>query len=143
MENLENKISDLEIWVKKVNENYGLEESLNNIRKCGEAVCKIIILVHYDSLGQNIIEGKIKRDGTKTKKTTSLNFNGLINIVCNSSSSEDQIIKNKNTRNKINSYLEVIRANSNPASHDVGFSDRKITKEDLINTKNSLKYILK
>lgn len=140
MEAMEKKITDLVGWVIKSENCPGVEESLNNIRKCGEAICKIIILDYFGRDASKIISGKLKSDKTPISKPTPLNFNNLINLICNSSNRDFHVIKDKFERQKILAYLETIRINSNPASHDTSIGT--LTNEDLVHTKNALRYII-
>ena len=54
---IEDKILDIVKWSMQAFVDETLEESLNNARKAGEAICKAIIFRHYgDTLGENIIK---------------------------------------------------------------------------------------
>ncbi|MBC8416357.1 MAG: hypothetical protein H8E11_08005, partial [Candidatus Cloacimonetes bacterium] len=112
---LDEKISDIIKWATQTYTDEILEDSLNNSRKAGEAICKAIILNHYGEIkGEKIILGKEKIDGTPNAKPKELDLSGLINTVINENDPNYLIICHKRTRHKIKAYLEIIRIHSNP-----------------------------
>jgi hypothetical protein len=112
------KIDDLNKWILRAFENANVEDSLSNARKAGEALCKIVILKHYEEdRGTRIILGREKLKGGYTR-VPELDFNALKDVVVYEQDQDLIIIQSKSERHKIRSYLESIRILGNPAAHD-------------------------
>ena len=134
------KIKELNKWVLQAFEDTVVEDILNNARKAGEALCKAVILHHYDEAGgSKIILGQEKINGTVSRSQRQLNFSGLIDVVIHEQDENYIVVKPKSTRNKIKNYLETIRIHGNLASHDTNgpndssnLSDVKFTKFALV-----------
>jgi hypothetical protein len=134
------KIKELNKWVLQAFEYSVVEDILNNARKAGEALCKAVILHHYDEIkGSRIILGQEKINGTVLRSERQLSFSGLIDVVVHEQDENYIIVKPKSVRNKIKNYLETIRIHGNPASHDTNgpndlssLADVKFTKFALV-----------
>lgn len=134
------KIKELNKWVLQAFEDSVVEDILNNARKAGEALCKAVILHHYDEIkGSKIILGQEKINGTVLRRGRQLSFSGLIDVVVHEQDENYIIVKPKSVRNKIRNYLETIRIHGNPASHDTNnpndlssLADVKFTKFALV-----------
>ncbi|PZV19075.1 MAG: hypothetical protein DCF20_03310 [Pseudanabaena sp.] len=136
------KIKELNKWVLQAFEDTVVEDILNNSRKAGEALCKAVILHHYDEVkGSKIIEGQEKANGTliNPRYRNKLELFGLIEVVTHEQDEDYVVVKNKSLRNKIKYYLGIIRSHGNPASHDTdspndssNLEDVKITKVVLV-----------
>jgi|GEM_PF-1833450 len=134
------KIKELNKWVLQAFEDTVVEDILNNARKAGEALCKAVILHHYDEAkGSKIILGQEKTNGTMLRSQRQLDFSGLINVVIHEQDENYVVVKPKSIRNKIKNYLETIRIHGNPASHDTNspsdlsnLADVKFTKFALV-----------
>lgn len=115
------KIDDLGKWILRAFESAKIEDSLNNARKAGESLCKIVILKHYgEERGTKLILGQENLKGGRSR-LSQLDYNGLIDLVVYEQDPNFVIIKSKSERHKIKSYLESIRTHANPASHDANF----------------------
>ncbi|OUC15646.1 MAG: hypothetical protein B0A82_05755 [Alkalinema sp. CACIAM 70d] len=134
------KIKDLNKWVLQAFEDSVLDDILNNARKAGEALCKAVILHHYNEIkGSKIILGQEKINGTALRSERQLDFSGLIDVVVHEQDENYIIVKPKSVRNKIKNYLQTIRVHGNPASHDINnpndssnLADVKFTKFALV-----------
>lgn len=116
---LSDKVNELNKWVLQAFEDTVIEDILNNARKSGEALCKAVILKHYQEIeGNKRILGKVGLKGNIVNNPRPLDFSSLINIVVHEQDENYIIVKPKSVRNKIKSYLESIRAHGNPPSHD-------------------------
>jgi hypothetical protein len=117
--NLETKLDDYSTHVLDVMSNTSLPDALNKARKAAEAFCKVIILYkHGDSAGQDIIEGRVNFKGTAPKFPTRPDLNDLVNIVTYETDEVYKIIKPKTRRHQIKNFLDAIRTQTNPSSHD-------------------------
>lgn len=133
------KIKELNKWVLQAFEDSVIEDILNNARKAGEALCKAVILHHYNEVkGSKIILGQEKIDGTALRNRNHLNFSNLIDVVVHEQDETYIIIKPKSTRNKIKNYLEAVRIHGNPASHDTNSSNDSSSIADVKFTKFAL-----
>lgn len=140
---LKDKISDIIKWSTQAFTDEILEDSLNNSRKAGEAICKAIIFKHYGEIqGENIVLGKEKIDGTPNTKPKELDFSSLINIIIKENDINYTIITHKRTRHKIKAYLEIIRTHSNPGSHDPNDPKDIIKSMDVKITRITLSILL-
>jgi hypothetical protein len=120
------------------------ENAVHNARKAGEALCKAIIFNHYEeTFGEEIILGKKNYKGkTRTSKPS---LDELITIVAQENQEEDSkyiTITNKTTRDKIKSYLDIIRTHGNPASHNPNVPEDRIDSNDLSVTKQTLNNLI-
>ena len=140
---LSEKIFDLEKWIVQSFEDTVTEDILNNARKSGEALCKSFILNYYGEVtGSNIIDGSLQLDGRTPRQYSPLNFHGLIGIVTHEKDEAYISIKSRNTRNKVKNYLEAIRVNANPASHDTNNSSDVSNRDDASYTKLALSNLI-
>lgn len=136
---LSEKVKDLNTSLLQAFEDTVIDDILNNARKSGEALCKAVILQHYQEIeGTKIILGEVNTKGNVLNKPRPLDFSSLINIVVYEQDENYIIVKPKAVRNKIKSYLESIRAHGNPASHDSNHpsdvssvADVRVTKVNL------------
>jgi len=134
------KIKELNKWVLQAFEDTVVEDILNNARKAGEALCKAVILHHYDEAkGSKIILGQEKPNGNVLRGQRQPDFSGLIEVVIHEQDENYVVVKPKSVRLKIKNYLDTIRVHGNPASHDPNspndssdLSDVKITKFALV-----------
>ena len=120
------------------------ENAVHNARKAGEALCKAIIFNHYEeTFGEEIILGKKNYKGNTRKSQPSLDE--LITIAAQENKEEDSkyiTITNKTTRDKIKSYLDIIRSHGNPASHNPNVPADRIDSNDLSVTKQALNNLI-
>ena len=120
------------------------ENAVHNARKAGEALCKAIIFNHYEeTFGEEIILGKKNYKGNTRKSKPSLDE--LITIAAQENQEEDSkyiTITNKTTRDKIKSYLDIIRSHGNPASHNPNVPADRIDSNDLSVTKQALNNLI-
>lgn len=138
---LSDKLDELNKWVKQVFEATAIEDSLNNARKSGEALCKVVILHHYgETQGNKIILNQEDINGNPVDKPRLLEFFKLMEIVGHEKDKNHIIVEPKGTRYKIRAYLDSVRSHANPASHDSNNPsdisnerDAEFTKDALIN----------
>ncbi|AJG97589.1 hypothetical protein LF65_00968 [Clostridium beijerinckii] len=136
------KISDISVNSIQAFTGNNKENILNDARKAGEAICKLLIYSHYgDSLGENIILGKVDCNGNPISRPVELEFWELIKVTCKSNS-VNVIISHKGTRNRIKAYLELLRTHGNPASHDPNNFDDKIDIRHVNVVKTTLSNLL-
>lgn len=136
---LQNKISDLIRWSQQAFSDPIAEDSMNNARKAGEALCKAIIFNFYgEILGEEIILGKKKYTGVAQQRSKELDFSGLIDLVTKEDDIQYKIINSKRIRHQIKAYLELIRTHGNPGSHDPNDPKDKIDRKHLVVTRSTL-----
>jgi hypothetical protein len=120
-----------------------VKNAVHNARQAGEALCKVMIFNRYGEIdGEGIILGQkscpgLQKSGVNYPLKYPLNFSDLIKIVTQEHK-QYTIITDITTRNKIKSYLELIRSHSNPASHNPNVPADKINSNDLSVTKQTL-----
>lgn len=119
------KISDINLNSMQVYTGKNNENILNDARKVGEAICKVLIYNHYgDSLGNDIILGKVECSGNPILRPRVLDFRDLIKVVCENNQ-RYVIISHSGTKSRIKACLEMLRTHGNPASHDPNdFADK-------------------
>jgi hypothetical protein len=141
---VEEKISELIESSELAFSNPNVKNAVHNAREAGEALCKAIIFNHYrETFGEEIILGK-KNYKEKPRKSKP-DLSELITIVTQENEEQDSkyiIITNKTTRDKIKSYLELIRSHGNPASHNANVPADKINSNDLSVTKQALNNLI-
>lgn len=120
-----------------------VKNAVHNARQAGEALCKVMIFNRYGEIdGEGIILGQkscpgLQKSGVNYPLKYPLNFSDLIKIVTQEHK-QYTIITDITIRNKIKSYLELIRSHSNPASHNPNVPADKINSNDLSVTKQTL-----
>ncbi|MBX4270337.1 NACHT and WD40 repeat domain-containing protein [Clostridium estertheticum] len=120
------KISDIICNTIQVFSGQNKENILNDARKTGEAVCKVLIYNYYgEAKGNDIILGNINYNGTAVKQSKELDFINLIRVACERNP-RYEIIKYQGTRSRVKACLEMLRVHGNPASHDPNNQEDKM-----------------
>jgi hypothetical protein len=113
---LTEKLEDLRIWAMRAFEPSNTDTQLNNARKCGEALCKAMLVQHYGTdRGSRLIAGTERLDGANSKPNHQ-SLNSLSRLV--TSDGADPVFPDRDIRQQVFSQLESIRVHSNPQSHD-------------------------
>lgn len=140
---MQQKIKDVERWALEAYANAMNGQkynALNDARKAGEAICKLVIFKELgDDVGEVFIYGVITVNLRMPSDPTPLTFNALISAIVNPQIDAASKFQDK----KLKQQLDSLRIYGNKGSHDINNIDENdITFADVVNCMLSLSDVI-